>query len=97
MNSQDLHIKAISIADEAFIKKFSGQLDEAKLLFKEALHYEKEAALSAQRDKIGEPSISILLKSAASLAINCDEFREAEKLISIALYGDDLSAERGSR
>lgn len=88
MNSQDLHIKAISIADEAFIKKFSGQLDEAKLLFKEALHYEKEAAFSAQRDKIGEPSISILLKSAASLAINCDGFREAEKLISIALYGE---------
>ena len=29
MNSQDLHIKAISIADEAFIKKFSGQLEAA--------------------------------------------------------------------
>ncbi|MBU0560094.1 MAG: hypothetical protein KKG93_11055 [Bacteroidetes bacterium] len=88
MNSQDLHIKAISIADEGFLKKFSGQLDEAKLLFKEALRFEKEAALAAQKENIGEPSISVLLKSAASLAINCDEFREAEKLISIALYGE---------
>jgi len=88
MNIQELHIKAISIADEAFIKKFNGKLDEAKLLFKEALGFEKEAALAAQKENIGEPSISVLLKSAASLAINADEFREAEKLISIALYGD---------
>lgn len=88
MNIQDLHIKAISIADEAFIKKFNGQLDEAKLLFKDALRYEREAAFTAQKENIGEPSISVLLKSAASLAINGDEFREAEKLISIALYGE---------
>jgi len=88
MNLQDLHIKAISIADEAFIKKFNGKLDDAKLLFKKAFRFEKEAALVAQKKNIGEPTISVLLKSAVSLAINAEEFREGEKLISIALYGD---------
>jgi hypothetical protein len=88
MKSQELHIKAIEVADIAFIKKFNGLLDEAKVLFKQAFELEKAAAHAAMEQKVGEPSVSVLLKSAASLAINFDELKEAEKLICLALYGD---------
>ena len=88
MKTQELHSKAIEYADIAFVKKFNGLSEEAKLLFTQAFELESAAAYSAKADNIGEPTISILLKSAASLAINCDKFDEAEKLICLALYGD---------
>lgn len=88
MTVQELHNKAIELADLAFIKKFNGQSNEAFVLFSQAFQLEKEAALQAQKENIGEPTISILLKSAASLAMNADNFTESEKLICLALYGN---------
>ncbi len=87
MTIQELHIKAIEIADIAFIKKFKGLLDEASLLFKEAFELEKAAAYSAKEQNVGEPTVSVLFKSAAALALNFNAFLEAEKLICLALYG----------
>ncbi len=87
MTIQELHIKAIEIADVAFIKKFNGLLDEANILFKEAFEFEKAAAYSAKEQNVGEPTVSVLFKSAAALALNFNEFSEAEKLICLALYG----------
>ena len=81
MKIKELHSTAIEIADIAFIKKFNGLLDEAKELFFQAFELEKEAAYLAKSENIGEPTISVLFKSAASLALNCDQFNEAEKLI----------------
>ncbi|TLV00489.1 hypothetical protein [Dyadobacter luticola] len=88
MKVQELHSKAIAAADIAFVKKFHGRLNEAKELFKEAFALEKAAAHSALKENMGEPTLSVLLKSAASLAINCDETKEAEKLICLALSGE---------
>lgn len=88
MNIQELHTKAIEYADEAFMKKFNGFPVEAKELFNKALALESQAAYAAKESKIGEPSVSILFKSAASLAMNCDKLIEAEKLICMALYGE---------
>lgn len=87
MTVQELHNKAIEIADYAFIEKFNGSLERSIELFKEAFSYEKEAAFLAKETNIGEPSISVLLKSASSLAINADLLDEAEKLICLGLYG----------
>lgn len=88
MNIQELHIKAIELADIAFIKKFGGEADEAIILFRQAFEFEKQAAYAAKEDKIGEPTVSVLFKSAASLALNFDEYLEAEKLICTALIGE---------
>lgn len=88
MTVQELHSKAIEIADYAFIEKFNGRLERSIELFREAFHYEKEAAFLAKEANIGEPSISVLLKSASSLAINANLLDEAEKLICLALYGE---------
>ena len=87
MTIQELHIKAIELADIAFIKKFNGLLEEAHILFKEAFEYEKSAAYAAKEENVGEPTISVLFKSAAALALNFNEHLEAEKLICLALYG----------
>lgn len=88
MTVQEIHNRAIEFADLAFMKKFSGHFHEAKELFIQAFMLEREAAYAAKDQNIGEPTISVLLKSAASLAINCDNYIEAEKLICFALYGD---------
>jgi tetratricopeptide (TPR) repeat protein len=88
MTVQELHIKAIELADNAFIFKFKGELENAIKLFSEAFQLERQAALLAKEQNIGEPTISVLLKSAASLAINANELNEAEKLICLALYGE---------
>lgn len=88
MTVQELHIKAIEFADNAFILKFKQRLEAATKLFGEAFLLEKQAALLAKEQNIGEPTISVLLKSAASLAINANELIEAEKLICLALCGE---------
>lgn len=87
MTVQELHNKAIEIADIAFIERFAGRLEQSVHLFKEAYQFEREAALIAKEQNRGEPSISVLLKSAASLAINANILDDAEKLICLALYG----------
>lgn len=88
MTVQELHIKAIELADNAFILKFKGGFEAAIKQFGEAFQLERQAALLAKEQNIGEPTISVLLKSAASLAINANELNEAEKLICLALYGE---------
>ncbi len=88
MNIQELHTKAMEIAELAFVKKFNLLLDDARSLFEESFQYERKAAFMAKEENIGEPTISILLKSAASLAINCDKFVDAEKLICLGLSGE---------
>lgn len=41
------------------------------------------------KDELGiEPSRSVLYRSAASMAISCEEYRHAEKLIATALMGN---------
>jgi len=88
MKIQELHTKAIEFADKAFIKRFNGNTDEAIILFAQAFDLEKAAAYSAKEEGIGEPTLSVLLKSAASLGINCEKLIEAEKLICLALCGE---------
>ena len=63
-------------------------MDEAKRLFREALQYERSAVEQVAPDIGAEPTRSVLHRSAASLALQCDEFRTAEKLIAIALSGN---------
>ena len=44
--------------------------------------------MSAYKNNVGEPSVSVLLRSAASLAMSCKKLRESEKLIALALSGE---------
>ena len=88
MTVQELHNAAIEKTDLAIVKKFQKEFEVSNELFREAFELEKQAALLSKDEQIGEPTESVLLKSAACLALDCKEYREAEKLISIVLSGE---------
>ncbi|QDU42269.1 hypothetical protein Mal52_07250 [Symmachiella dynata] len=87
-NVRQLHDEAMLLAEQAYIADLHGYYDAAQKLFTEAYESEAKAADLVALDHSAEPSRSILLRSAASLAIDCHKFREAEKLVSIALSGN---------
>ncbi len=84
----DLHEKAMEFCDEAFFAKRNGDSDAFAKFSRQALEPETEAANLLKDNFEAEPSRSILYRSAASIAIDCKEYRQAEKLISMALVGN---------
>lgn len=56
-----------------------------------AFEKEQEAALLADFLQNPEPGLSILYRSAASLALQCGKLREAERLVAKALSGNPPS------
>ncbi|MDR0866053.1 MAG: hypothetical protein LBO74_14130 [Candidatus Symbiothrix sp.] len=88
MNITELHNCAMDLADRADIQKAKGLREKAILLYEQSYNFEYKAAMLAYQNKIGEPSVSILLRSAASLAISCLKYKEADKLIKLAFSGE---------
>ena len=85
----DIHNEAMDITHSALSARRSGNVDVAQNLFTKALRLE-QAALEVMGD-IGEPIYSTTYRSAATLALDCNEYRLAEKLASKALAGDPPS------
>jgi len=88
MNIRELHNKAMELADLADWQNRRGNKNDAISLYEESFSLEYEAAMNAYNSNVGEPSVSVLLRSAASLAMNCKKLRESEKLIALALSGE---------
>lgn len=86
--TRDLHNRAMDLADSAAAARRAGNEQEANRLFEEAFEYERRAARRVASKLDAEPTRSVLHRSAASLALNCNRFRDAEQLISIALAGN---------
>ena len=84
----DLHRKAMELASQAILAGKAGQRTDAEILFHEAFEQERRAALLVAPNEALEPTRSVLLRSAASLALDCDDPREAERLIALALSGN---------
>ena len=87
-NAKLMHRKAMEIAELAFVARRDGFASKAISHFLEAYHLERQAALIVAEDLTFEPSRSVLLRSAASLALNCELPLEAEKLACLALSGN---------
>lgn len=85
---RQLHNQAMDIAERALIAKHLGNQEEFLHLSREAFALEARAAILIADNINAEPTRSVLHRSAATLALDCGEFREAEKLISIALGGN---------
>ena len=85
---RSLHDEAMDLAESAALSKMRKNEEEASRLFRKAFELEREAALLCADDLDLEPTRSVLLRSAASLAMDCGELREAERLISLALSGN---------
>lgn len=83
----DLHSKAMDLAEEAFGLVRSGEEDRAQALFLEALGFEVEAASLLPPSQESEPSRSVLYRSAASLAFNAGDYDTAERLVGHGLSG----------
>ena len=84
----DLHEKAMEFYDEGFFARREDKKSLAKEKFRKALELEIQAA-ETLKDKLDiEPSRSVLYRSAASMAMSCEEYRQAEKLIATALAGN---------
>jgi hypothetical protein len=84
---KDLHHEAMRLADEADRLRRTGEEQSAGARLREAFQNEKRAAELAAPDLALEPTRSILHRSAATLAWQCGEYREAERLITTALSG----------
>ena len=84
---RQFHDNAMAFAEKAAIAKLRGDLGQANVLLRQAYEDELKAAKLMIDDLSLEPTRSILLRSAASLAIDCNELPEAERLIATGLSG----------
>ncbi|MFH1007454.1 MAG: hypothetical protein V1800_08135 [Candidatus Latescibacterota bacterium] len=84
----ELHHKAMALADLAEAAKRAGCTDEHIVLTREALRHESEAAWKVAGEISLEPSRSVLFRSAATLAMESGDIRVAEQLIAAALAGN---------
>src|SRR6266404_76942 len=85
---RDFHEQAMELADLAFMARVKGNASEAAELFCKAFEHERRAAELLSNDLNAEPTRSVLHRSAAALALDCAEYRAAEKLVATALSGD---------
>jgi hypothetical protein len=85
---KDLHHEAMRLVDEAELARRNGNAQVARERLREAFDHERQAADLVAGDLFQEPTRSVLHRSAASLALECGELREAERLIAEALSGN---------
>jgi hypothetical protein len=84
---QDLHHEAMRLVDQASDLRRRGEEADANARLRQAFEHARRAAELAATDLALEPTRSVLHRSAATLACQCAEYREAERLISTALSG----------
>lgn len=83
-----LHNQAMDFALLGDKELQSGNQTAAQDLYVRAFQNECEAAMLAESLGNPEPGLSILFRSAATLAYQCGKLREAEKLVAHALAGN---------
>ena len=87
-NITKLHRDAMELADNAAASRRFGHHDRALALTRKAFEMERDAARELEDELQFEPTRSVLHRSAASLALECNEIREAERLVGRALSGN---------
>lgn len=85
---QVLHRQAMDLAEEADLLRLKNGADAGKDLLRRSYWKEREAALAFANAQDLEPTRSVLLRSAASLALECGENLAATDLIGMALQGN---------
>jgi tetratricopeptide (TPR) repeat protein len=88
---QSLHEAAMDLAEQADVAKLRGELENASQLLHQALDKAVQAANQIAPKTEFEPTRSIIHRSAASLAIELQEFQIAESMITTALAGNPPS------
>ena len=83
---QTKHTKAMDYAERALLAGMKGDERKARALYGTAFGLEREAAKMTWTGY--EPTRSVLYRSAASLALQCDLMAEARELIGKAIVGN---------
>ena len=83
---EELHREAMSFAEQADLARLHGDALQHRALVRRAFELERDAAGLVAETRL-EPTRSVLHRSAASLALEAQEFREAERLIGTGLGG----------
>jgi hypothetical protein len=89
----ELHQKAMELADAAFYEKQQQRLESAHAHYLTAFEYERAAAMLLVNDYEQEPTRSVLFRSAACLLLNLpfptdEHFRQAERMVAYGLSGN---------
>ena len=88
MSVADLHQAAMEFYDFATEVAVASGQDAALDAYRNALKYEEEAARRLASRFDFEPTRSVILRSAATMALRCRDYREAERLAALALSGN---------
>ena len=89
---EDLHRKAMDLAERADTGD-TGDTGDAPMLLRQAFDLERAAALLAAEHGVPQPSLGILYRSAASLALECGLLAEAKSLVDQALSAQEAMPE----
>jgi uncharacterized protein (DUF697 family) len=73
----------MDLFDVATMLDFNGKWAESVKNFEAAWQLERQAALLAREQDIGEPSVSVLFRSAASIALKAGKLDEARELADL--------------
>lgn len=84
----ELHDAAMALADDALDARRRGHQAAAKDLFRRAFENESLAAQAVAAGTPVEPTRSVLFRSAASLALQAEQLRDAERLVASGLAGN---------
>lgn len=84
--ANELHARAMSRVDQALMAKSRGDRGSYHQNLREAFRLERDAAQLVAKTDL-EPSRSVLLRSAAALAVDCGEIEEARRLAELGLQG----------
>lgn len=85
---KNLHSKSMELAERAFIVRSNGELGESIDLFRQSLDFELAAIAEMEATDRIEPTYSVLHRSAGTLALDCNEIRKAEQIVTRALSQD---------
>jgi hypothetical protein len=85
---ETLHREAMELVDQAVLARQQGDVEVVVALSRAAFSKERAAADLVANQFDLEPTRSVLHRSAAALAIECNQLRDAERLIGRALAGN---------
>lgn len=88
MTVKELHREAMRFSDLALMAKLNNSFNEVKDYYNKAFEYERQAFRQFSSVSSEEPTRSVLIRSAATLAVFAERIRDAEKLISLGLSGE---------
>jgi hypothetical protein len=84
-NVKELHNKAMECAELAFLARSRGETENSLELIKKSLEFELSAINELESTGIIEPTYSVLHRSAGTLALDCNDTRRAEQIVTRAL------------